>query len=84
MTFAVGSTQLGRSLLHRTDLASFSLPNRVIAKALKRKCPKAVRVDMAVLQAEIHKQVSPHIFAIVLLRAGTDTCTIQELLGHAE
>ncbi len=33
MTFAVGPPQPGRNLLHRTDWASFSLPNRVITKA---------------------------------------------------
>ena len=89
MTFAVRPPQPGRNLLHRTDLASFSLPNRVcLLKALERKYPAAVRVEVAVLQAEIHKHVSSHVFrhrfATYLLRAGTDICTIQELLGYAE
>ncbi|WP_372725969.1 tyrosine-type recombinase/integrase [Novipirellula sp.] len=71
------------------DLASFSLPNRVIAEGPGADVSRSrTRVEVAVLQAVIHKHVSSHVFrhrfAMHLLRAGTDTCTVQELVGYAE
>ncbi len=89
MTFAVGPPLPGRYLLHWTDLASFSLPNRGFAESTGAEISRSrTRVEVAVLQAEIHKHVSSHVFrhrfATYLLRAGTDICTIQELLGYAE
>ncbi|GAA5504856.1 hypothetical protein Rcae01_00295 [Novipirellula caenicola] len=57
-----GATATGMESAPQDRLASVSLPNRVNAKALERKYPKAVRVDVAVLQAEIHQHVSPRLF----------------------